>query len=74
MPTGGAASGRLIFTNKANSIVGVSDYIPGSGVGSLNTSVRRALKRRAAIRYDPIAKKSYNPCCQYSNTFFPVNK
>ena len=61
---------RLIFTNKANSIHSIGNFIPGSSVGALNPSVRRAQIRRASIRYDPITKRSHNPCCSSKITYF----
>lgn len=46
----GGGAGRLIFTNKAS--FNESRYVSGSGVGSLNVSVRRALVKRANSRAD----------------------
>ena len=54
---------RLIFTNRASHKGPVGNYIPGAHVGPRSRSVRRALMRRAAVRYDEQTKKSYNPCC-----------
>jgi hypothetical protein len=39
---------RLIFTNQV-SIYNYNKYVPGSGVGGLNRSVRRALNRNASF-------------------------
>ena len=50
-------SHRLIFTGGVAASSDGSTYIVGSNVGALNTSVRRALKRRANNN------ASGNPCC-----------
>ena len=44
-------AGRLIFTNKASNKGPVGNYIPGANIGPRSASVRRALVRRAAVRY-----------------------
>ena len=54
---------RLLFTGSPNVKSNVGEYIPGSGVNPTSTSVRRALKRRAGLKYDNVRKISYNPCC-----------
>ena len=48
-PSSGAGAGRVIFVNK-NSINSTIEtrFVSGSGVGSVNSSARRALKRRAS--------------------------
>jgi hypothetical protein len=56
---------RLIFTNQ-KSKYNYNHYVPGSGVGGQNISVRRHLKRFATApqgrngTYDPAGK---TPCC-----------
>jgi hypothetical protein len=56
---------RLIFTNQKVGF-NYNHYVPGSGVGSLNISVRRHLKRFATApqgnngTYNPAGKI---PCC-----------
>lgn len=56
---------RLIFTNQKVGF-NYNHYVPGSGVGSLNISVRRHLKRFATSpqglngTYNPAGKI---PCC-----------
>jgi hypothetical protein len=55
---------RLIFTNQKPG--NNNHYVPGSGVGGLNISVRRHLKRVATSpqgangMYNPVGKL---PCC-----------
>ena len=55
---------RLIFTDK--SVYNYNHYVPGSGVGGQNISVRRHLKRFATApqgnngTYNPAGKI---PCC-----------
>ena len=44
--TGGGGVRRLIFTGNVKTTL-FNKYTPGSGVGALNRSVRRALVRRA---------------------------
>jgi hypothetical protein len=44
--TGGGAR-RIIFTNNAYDNKGVNRFIPGSGVGGMNRSVRRYQYRHA---------------------------
>ena len=56
---------RLIFTNQ-KSVYNYNHYVPGSGVGGRNISVRRHLKRFATSPQGP--KGTYNPagkipCC-----------
>jgi len=46
---------RLIFTNQVNQY-NQNRYVPGSGVGGQNISVRRHLKRFAA-------RGGNGPCC-----------
>jgi len=56
---------RLIFTNQKSKF-NYNHYVPGSGVGAQNISVRRHLKRFATSpqgpngTYDPAGK---TPCC-----------
>lgn len=56
---------RLVFTNQKN-VYNYNHYVPGSGVGGLNISVRRHLKRFATSpqgrngTYDPAGR---TPCC-----------
>ena len=56
---------RLIFTNQ-KSVDNQNHYVPGSGVGGRNISVRRHLKRFATSpqgangMYNPAGKM---PCC-----------
>ena len=56
---------RLKFTNQLN-VYSYNHYVPGSGVGGLNISVRRHLKRFATSpqgangMYNPAGKP---PCC-----------
>ena len=56
---------RLIFTNQKSNY-NYNHYVPGSGVGGQNISVRRHLKRFATSpqgpkgTYDPAGK---TPCC-----------
>ena len=45
--TGGGGARRLIFTGNVKTTL-FNKYTPGSGVGALNRSVRRALVRKAA--------------------------
>tara|TARA_B110000046_G_C12903527_1_gene359672 strand:- start:54 stop:317 length:264 start_codon:yes stop_codon:yes gene_type:complete len=45
--TGGGGVRRLIFTGNVKTTL-FNKYTPGSGVGALNRSVRRALVRKAA--------------------------
>lgn len=68
---------RLIFTGNVLTSLH-NKYTPGSNVGSLNTSVRRALKRRATASRGTIANPSSGttPCCPElgynpSNLAFP---
>jgi hypothetical protein len=49
---------RLIFTDK--SVYNNNRYVPGSGVGGQNISVRRHLKRFAT---SPQGKDPKAPCC-----------
>ena len=65
---------RLIFTNKASECC-VGHYVTGSGVGAKTTSVRRGLRRRASVRYDPLTKRAYNPCnsTAVKRCYFPIN-
>ena len=56
---------RLIFTNQ-KSVYNYNHYVPGSGVGGRNISVRRHLKRFATSPQGP--NGTYNPagkipCC-----------
>ena len=46
MPTVPGGQKRLMFTGNVRTNL-VNKYTPGSGVGALSTSTRRALKRRA---------------------------
>jgi hypothetical protein len=56
---------RLVFTNQ-KSVFNYNHYVPGSGVGGMNISVRRHLKRFATSpqghngTYNPAGKI---PCC-----------
>ena len=53
---------RLLFTNKASNKGPVGNYIPGAHIGPRSISVRRALQRRASIRYDEKTNTSTYPC------------
>ena len=46
--TGGGGARRLIFTGNVKTTL-FNKYTPGSGVGALNRSVRRALVRKASV-------------------------
>ena len=51
---------RLVFTNQ-KSVFNDNHYVPGAGVGALNISVRRHLKRFATSpQGHPVGKI---PCC-----------
>ena len=56
---------RLIFTNQV-SIYNYNKYVPGSGVGSVNRSVKRALNREAAFC-------NGNKCCANQNNLTTKN-
>lgn len=48
-PSTGAGAGRVLFVNKNSINMTIENrFVSGSGVGSLTSSVRRALKRRAS--------------------------
>lgn len=52
-PSSGSGSGRVIFVNKNNVNSTIENrFVAGSGVGCVNRSARRALKRRAVNRND----------------------
>ena len=55
-PSSGGGAGRVIFVNKntVNSTI-ENRFVSGSGVGGVNSSTRRALKRRAS--------NNINSCC-----------
>ena len=74
--SGGAGANRLIFTNAADNAGPVGRYLPGSGVSTsnVNPSVRAALRRRAAVQYDPKTQRSYNPVCTSKRSYFPKNE
>ena len=63
---GGGVGGvrRLIFTGNVETSLW-NKYTPGSNVGGLNASVRRALKRRATAKQGTIAHPNIGqrPCC-----------
>tara|TARA_B100000282_G_C31586643_1_gene423674 strand:- start:380 stop:628 length:249 start_codon:yes stop_codon:yes gene_type:complete len=81
MPTIAGGQKRLIFTgNKKTSLF--NKYTPGSGVGSLNASVRRHLQRKATSNASTLTALNNNnlsknrPCCPSlesnpSNKAFP---
>lgn len=50
--------GKLIFTGNVPADVNTS-YTPGSGVGAVNASVRRALKKKATSSNN----SDNRPCC-----------
>jgi len=84
MPTNNGGARRLIFVNNTKTNL-ENKYVSGSGVGSRNTSVRRALKRKATSQAGTLGTNntlnvkcpcpcrptelSYNP----SNLAFPYN-
>lgn len=74
---GGGGVRRLIFTGNVETSLW-NKYTPGSNIGGLNASVRRALKRRATAKQGTIAHpdSGKTPCCpelQYnpSNLAYP---
>lgn len=66
MPTGSGGQRRLIFTGNVKTNL-VNKYTPGSSVGALNTSARRALKRRASSSAGTLDNNGNlihgKPCC-----------
>jgi len=61
-----AAQRRLIFTGNVKTNL-FNKYTAGSNIGGLNTSVRRALKRRAVSPAGSMNSQGQftpgNPCC-----------
>ena len=57
MPTNSGGVRRLIFVNNTRTNY-ESKYVPGSSIGSYNTSVRRALKRRATSQAGKLEKNN----------------
>lgn len=57
---------RLVFTNQFSNF-NYNHYVPGSGVGALNISVRRHLKREATSKVQQngtfAIKGGSMPCC-----------
>jgi hypothetical protein len=85
MPTIAGGQRRLIFTGNRKTNL-FNKYTPGSGVGSLNVSVRRHLQRKATSNANTLATLNNNnnnnnikrnrPCCPSlesnpSNKAFP---
>lgn len=66
MPTKLAGQKRLIFTGNVKTTL-FNKYTPGSGVGALNPSVRRALKKRANSSAGTLTPNgeiiNVNKCC-----------
>ena len=59
---------RLIFTGNVKTNL-FNAYTPGSGVGALNTSVRRALQRKATLTAGSIENmNTRRPGCGQCNT------
>ena len=64
---------RLIFTGNVKTNL-FNAYTPGSGVGALNTSVRRALQRKATLTAGSIENmNTRRPGCGQCNTIVGAN-
>ena len=66
MPTIAGGHRRLLFTGNVKTNL-VNKFTPGSSIGALSTSTRRALKRRASSSPGSLDTNGKlipgNPCC-----------
>ena len=72
MPTNNGGARRLIFVNNTKTNL-ENKYVSGSGVGSRNTSVRRALKRKATSRAGTMKKPGGCQCRPAELSYNPSN-